>query len=96
MAELKIDVTKLVGRACELVMDETEYAGKTLREWINDITNGDYVPRKEQRLKPAYSWDFTNEKMICCPSCETRYSNVLAYGKLWNFCPMCGVMMTKE
>ena len=46
MAELKIDVTKLVGRCCEMVLDETEYAGKTLREWINDITNGDYVPAK--------------------------------------------------
>lgn len=46
MAKLKIDVTKLVGRCCELVLDETEYAGKTLREWIADITNGDYVPAK--------------------------------------------------
>lgn len=43
MAELKIDITKLVGRCCEMVMDETEYAGKTLREWISDITNGDYA-----------------------------------------------------
>lgn len=53
MAELKIDVTKLVGRCCEMVLDETEYAGKTLRGWINDITNGDYVPANVSANKAA-------------------------------------------
>lgn len=41
MAEMKIDVTKLVGRCCEMVLDETEYAGKTLREWIKILTSED-------------------------------------------------------
>ena len=95
MAELKIDVTKLVGRCCEMVLDETEYAGKTLREWIADITNGDYVSAKEKRLILAYSWDCTDE-LIRCPACDKRFKPDYINGKLWNFCPECGVRMTED
>ena len=95
MAELKIDVTKLVGRCCEMALDETEYAGKTLREWINDITSGDYVPAKEKRLTLAYSWDCTGE-LIRCPACNKQFYPDTINEKLWNFCPECGVRMTED
>lgn len=95
MAEMKIDVTRLVGRTCELVLDEAEYAGKTLREWIADITNGDYVPAKELRLRLAYSWDCTGE-LIRCPSCDKKFKPDDVNEKLWNFCPECGVRMIRE
>lgn len=95
MAELKIDVTKLVGRCCEMVLDETEYAGKTLREWLNDITNGDYVSRKEPQLRLAYSWEISG-KMLRCPACDKCFKPDTLNGKLWSFCPECGVRMTEE
>lgn len=96
MAKMKIDVTKLVGRCCEMVLDETEYAGKTLREWINAITSGDYIPAKEKRLRIAYSWDCTGGELIRCPACDKFFKPDDVNGELWHFCPMCGVTMTRE
>lgn len=81
MAELKIDVTKLVGRCCELVLDETEYAGKTLREWINDITNGKYVPANVSANKAEPVKHGTWKKGENCePVCKIKRSD---FGLEW-------------
>jgi hypothetical protein len=104
MAELKIDVTKLVGRCCELVLDETEYAGKTLREWINDITNGDYVPANvsANKAKPVTTvWMRGENKdeqdgIFCCeckyfvPCFYDYYYDVNDLKNDYMYCPHCG------
>lgn len=95
MAKMKYDITDIAERCMETVLDETSYAGKSIREWIADITNGKYVSSKEPRLVLAYSWDCTGE-LIRCPACEKSFEPDKVNGRLWNFCPLCGVRMTRE
>ena len=98
MAELKIDVTKLVGRTCELVLDETEYAGKTLREWINDITNGDYVPanvpaNKAVPVKHGYWRQVKHEYKCSLCGANAGLNYYREHRMTTRYCQNCGAIM---
>jgi uncharacterized protein with PIN domain len=82
MAEMKIDITPIVDK----VLDGTEYAGFTLREWIAKIKNASIG---ERRSKPAF-WRFDGE-MCICPSCRKKYWVSQMYDEIWRFCPKCGI-----
>ena len=50
MAELKFDMQRLAANVAEKVLDETEYKGRTLRDWIDDIASGEYVQAKSGQV----------------------------------------------
>ena len=91
MAELKFDMQRLAADVAEMVLDETEYKGRTIREWCDDISSGEYVKAGLPRFELVYTWDMSNERFIRCTHCDAIFSHILHFGKAWQFCPICGV-----
>ena len=84
MAEMKINIKPIVDK----VLDETQYAGRTFREWIAEIE------RQEHTVKGyAYClWNIQGDDWRC-PSCDTSY-NVRQFGEeIFRFCPKCGIVL---
>jgi rubrerythrin len=78
MAKMNIDITKVVKKAAEGVLDEFEYKGLTIREWADKIASGEYQPVKRGRW--IDSW--------ICSECKggSREPNT-------PYCPNCGAKM---
>lgn len=82
---MRIDITPIVDK----VLDGTEYAGLTLREWIAEIKNAQIERGKsDEHLR----WKMHGEKWKC-PSCDESYSTEQMGVFLWFFCPKCGVRL---
>ena len=91
MAEMKIDIAKVVARSAEIVLDETTYCGKTIREWIADITN-ETPSDVHERKRLAWDWNGTTGCWLC-PNCRKEFEPDEINGVVWEFCPMCGTKL---
>ena len=85
MASLKIDFEKLVQQVCKGVLD-SEIGGVSLREWIERIQSGEYVPGNgSRRAVPETVTEY-------CPHCDSEVSVVWDTDRDGHsfFCPKCG------
>lgn len=91
MVELKFDMTRLAHDVMEKVLDETEYKGRTLRDWIDGIASGEYVQAKGGRWELVFLWDVTSGNLARCAHCDARFTSISQFGRVFEFCPICGV-----
>jgi hypothetical protein len=92
MAELKIDITKMVEDVGEKALDEFQYKGHTIREWADKITSSEYQPVKHGH------WIHKSGDHACefeCSACKTEVNDIpTLMGKpLFDYCPYCGAKM---
>lgn len=90
MAELKFDMQRLAADVMEMVLDETEYKGRTLRDWIDGISNGEYVQAKSGRWELVFLWDVSGN-LPRCTHCDARFTSISQFGRVFEYCPKCGV-----
>lgn len=90
MAELKFDMQRLAADVMEMVLDETEYKGRTLRDWIDGISNGEYVQAKSGRWELVFLWDVSGN-LPRCTHCNSYFASISQFGRVFEYCPKCGV-----
>ena len=93
LAEMKIDVTKIIERSVRAVLDETVYCGKTIREWVADICN----KQTADGVRPRSVWDWNPVTgRWVCPNCGKEFEPDEVNGTVWNYCPICGLNIWVE
>ena len=90
MAELKFDMQRLAADVMEMVLDETEYKGRTLRDWIDGIASGEYVQAKSGRWELVFLWDVSGN-LPRCTHCNSYFASISQFGRVFEYCPNCGV-----
>lgn len=90
MAELKFDMQRLAADVMEKVLDETEYKGRTLRDWIDGIASGEYVQAKSGRWELVFLWDVSGN-LPRCTHCNSYFASISQFGRVFEYCPNCGV-----
>jgi len=90
MAELKFDMQRLAADVMEKVLDEIEYKGRTLRDWIDGIASGEYVQAKSGRWELVFLWDVSGN-LPRCTHCNSYFASISQFGRVFEYCPNCGV-----
>jgi rubrerythrin len=79
----------------EKVLDEVQYRGFTIREWIEKITSGEYQPVKNGRWIPTEYDGYADGAPVWdkweCSECGYEHSG--EEDTLTSFCPNCGAKM---
>ena len=93
MAELKFPTLEELGRqGGEWALNEFEYKGLTIREWVDEITTGEYQPIKHGHWIDDH--DFARcslcNRIIYDAYYEFRNKNDASFH---NYCPYCSTKM---
>ena len=93
---MTIDIEKLVQQAAERAMDELEFSGHTLREWVRILAKVDkaFTPRgywiEDSDPGETYKAHWK------CSNCKHGLGITEDWIRMFKFCPLCGAKMDLE